>query len=111
MKSVDQYQVFIFNSHHNSQGMEVGESVARYLHLKVTFFVGFITCYHNIYSKMPLGTLAQIFFFNFSGTGKIILSQFFFRHEYTKEMVRSFLVLNKHRMPEVKNTFIGLITN
>lgn len=60
---------------------------------------------------MPLGTLAQIFFFNFSGTGKIILSQFFFRHEYTKEMVRSFLVLNKHRMPEVKNTFIGLITN
>ena len=26
-------------------------------------------------------------------------------------MVRSFLILNKHRMPEVKNTFIGLNTN
>lgn len=109
MKSVDQYQVFIFNSHHSSQGR--GESIGRYLHLKFTLLVGCITCYHNIYSKIPLGTPAQFFSLTFLVQVRSFLNQFFFRHEYTKEMVRSFLVLNKHRMPEVKNTFIGLITN
>lgn len=37
-----------------------GKSNGRYLHLKFTL-LGFRTCYHNIYSKIPLGTrLVQI---------------------------------------------------
>lgn len=81
VNSVGQYQVFIFNSHHSSQGNgERGKkSSGRYLHLKFTLLVGFRTCYHNIYSKIPLGTLVQIFFLLtlLSGTGKIIFKSLF----------------------------------
>lgn len=64
----------------------------------------------HIYSEIPLGTLVQIFLTLLSGTGKIIFKSLF-KHKYTKAMVRSFLILNKHRISEVKNTFIGLNTN
>lgn len=58
-----------------------GKSNGRYLHLKFTLLVGFRTCYHNIYSKIPLGTrLVQIFFLLtlLSGTGKIIFKPLVF---------------------------------
>lgn len=43
VNSVDHYQIFIFNSHHSSQGSgERGnKSSGRYLHLKFTLLVGF----------------------------------------------------------------------